>query len=379
LLKTIEYLNSRNVDELKAELAIDYTVDETGRYFQFNYCQIDSPKRHEVVLECRGLILERLPTGNWKYVGRAFPRFFNLEEFPDVHKNFVWKGSVAQEKFDGSLIILNFRDGEWHCNTRGSFALGHIPAHKDSGITWKSLVLKAFGLDSLEGLKRLLFPEHSYVFELCSPYNKIVRQYDKTFLAFLSVFDHHGRELKFNEYLEIAKTLNLNFRNVVVPQYFYFHEVDKVRDYLRKKEETDPTFEGVVIRDCNDMRVKVKSKTYVALHRLHNNGCGFGDKNLATLAILNEGDEALTYFPEYKPRFAEIKENVDREYSKLMDVWDKYNKIEGQKEFALAVVPATRFSGILFTVRNKGGNAEMVKKLWVDQAEKIGEILTKGK
>jgi hypothetical protein len=42
-----------------------------------NYSQIDSPKKHPIVMECRGLVLE-IPS--YRIVARSFPRFFNWGE-----------------------------------------------------------------------------------------------------------------------------------------------------------------------------------------------------------------------------------------------------------------------------------------------------------
>jgi len=73
--------NDGNLELLEEQLGIKATCHEDGRAI-LNYSQIDSPKQHPIVLECRGLVLDM--NNNWELVARSFSRFFNRGEIVDV-------------------------------------------------------------------------------------------------------------------------------------------------------------------------------------------------------------------------------------------------------------------------------------------------------
>lgn len=78
-MKVQEWLrnNGGNLELLEEQLGITHNVHEDGRVI-LNYSQIDSPKQNPIVMECRGLILDK--NNNWELVARSFPRFFNRGE-----------------------------------------------------------------------------------------------------------------------------------------------------------------------------------------------------------------------------------------------------------------------------------------------------------
>jgi len=98
--------NNGNLVLLKEQFGIDTNVHKKyNNLIQFTYNQIDSykVKAHPIVRESRGIILDS--ADNWKVVARPFDRFFNYGENVDEDK-FDWTSFVAQEKVDGSLMIV---------------------------------------------------------------------------------------------------------------------------------------------------------------------------------------------------------------------------------------------------------------------------------
>src|SRR5579883_1600631 len=67
-----------------------------------DYDQIDSPRSHPVVRECRGIVLH---AETHDLIGRSFPRFFNWGEMQDDAKKFDFASFSAHTKEDGSLIL----------------------------------------------------------------------------------------------------------------------------------------------------------------------------------------------------------------------------------------------------------------------------------
>ena len=102
-----------------------------------------------------------------------------------------------------------------------------------------------------------------------------------------------------------------------------------------------------MVVDRNFNRIKVKTPQYVALHRLRD---GMGPKALVALAQANEGDEFLSYFPEYTAKYNEIKEKLDSLILASEIFYEHNENIKSQKEFALKVKD-TPFGPACFALR----------------------------
>lgn len=284
--------------------------------------------------ECRGLVLDE----NFDLVARGFRRFFNYGEVDDP---FNWQESVVcSEKVDGSLIILYFWNGKWRINTRFSFGDGQI---NDSPYTWESLVSSLLDFSKLN-------PELTYVMELCSRYNKVVRDYPTPSLFLLSVFDRYN-ELYFNETMTIGKSIGVSTSNS-----YKVSSYDDVEYHLNSISSNDQTFEGFVLRDRDNNRFKVKSLLYLSLHRLANNGNLCSPKNIIPLILDGEIDEVITYFPEMKDDILNFKNKIDKIFQEIDNVWFCHWDEQNQKKFAIAVCKDTKYTAPLFSAKKLGGH-----------------------
>lgn len=339
-MNVIEYLRNNSLEKLYDEFKIVIVHHDFLPIFILNYDQIDSPKSDPVVMDCRGLVLDR----DYNVVARSFERFFNYGEFPERDKNFNWNNVSIRSKEDGSLILLYYYGGSWRVNTRGSFGEMYVGMY-----TWKDLVNKIVG-DGYEELDKNL----TYVCELCTPYNKVVRSYEDNRLYNLAVFDNK------NEVVYDKKHSFFHY-----PDVYNFINVEEVFSYLDNNSLVDPTFEGFVLRDDSGMRLKVKSKSYYNLHRVKNNG-NFSVNFVVESVLKNELGEILVYFPEYRELFDGAISFIDGCIDLIYDLWEKNKNIELQKDFALAVI-GSKFSSYLFLIR----------KLKIDNvtSEKIRQIM----
>jgi hypothetical protein len=136
-----------------------------------------------IVLECRQLIIE---TSKLQIVGRYFKRFFNLNE-DEIETNELMsrlssvssnQGNITFEtKHDGSLIQLFWYDNRWMMATRGSFGDGSID-NTANGPSWVHIVSKWFPcLENPDITTNELQKDKSYVFELCTEMNRVIRHY----------------------------------------------------------------------------------------------------------------------------------------------------------------------------------------------------------
>jgi hypothetical protein len=349
LFHTQNWLRSNNFDyaKLQDQLGIKPTFHPTDNRVILNYSQIDSPKSNEIVRECRGLVLDKT---NGDLVARAFPRFFNWGELEHEEKWFVWENCYVNHKEDGSLILLYYYNGEWHINTRGSFGQGEVIKGL---MTWRELFEAAF--TDFHVFKQIADKSFTYVFELCSQYNKVVRQYPNPTLYLLSAYNGH-HELNPEVVDCIAAEYGLN-RPLTVK----CNDIFDAMGYICKLEVNDKTFEGVVIRDINNKRWKVKNPSYIALHRLADNGNLMSAKKLLPLVLTGEIDEIITYFPEIKDRLYALKAELEREFKMVDNIWFCHHDQPSQKKFAQTVLKETKFSHILFEARKKGVHP---KELW---------------
>ena len=324
------------IDKYKLKVCYHPTDDRVI----LNYT-IFSPKFSPIAKECRGLVLNKT-TGD--LIARSFPRFFNVGETRHRFKKFDWDNFVCQEKLDGSLILLYHWHDEWHVNTRGSFGDGVV---NDSEKTWHQLFNDGFNW--LDFSKRWANEKFTYVFELTSPYNKIVRAYNETNLTLLSVFEGE-KELPYSDLEDISWQCWIYIPKNHSRQIRTMHEIEQ---HLLKLENEDPTQEGFVIRDINNNRWKLKNKGYLNLHRMKGEGENrFHPKYLLPFILKQDSDELLTYFPEVETKYYEYYDKVWKSYGMLCFLWGKYKDLESQKEFALAIKHHP-LSCVLFNCRNK--------------------------
>jgi hypothetical protein len=315
-----------------------------------NYDQIDSkPENHPIVMECRNLVLE---VGTWKLVSKSFRRFWNHGQHPLDHVDFRWDSFSVEEKCDGSLMSLFYCGGKWQVVTRGSFADGLCGL---SGKAWSQLFFEAL---SYEVVDRVCSPGTTYTFEFGSPWNKVVAEHKTTTLFLLTCFAG-SVELPSNEVDSMANQLG-----VLRPTKYDFKSIEEILQYIDLQAIKNPTWEGVVIRDCNGLRQKIKNPSYLHLHRLANNGEGFKPKNLLRFALDGEVDEALVYieryFAEAVPMLEKVKKVVDTELEQMLELWHEVKDIEVQKEFALAIKHKTKLTSVLFKARQTGESPEKI-------------------
>lgn len=352
-----DWLRQNNGDFvlLNKQLGIDTTFHPTDERVILNYSQIDSPKTNGIVRECRALTLNK---NDFSLIARGFPRFFNYGENPENDKAFRWQNSIMQEKLDGSLILCFYWNNDWHVQTRASYGYGEI-----NGIIWRELFDLAMPKHWRISLPQYRHGRVTYVFELCSRYNKVVRDYPSPVATLLTMYDGEW-ELQPN-YVDVwAQKYGLSRPNL-----YYCESFEEVKATVDLISQRDKTFEGFVLRDEHGTRIKIKSESYFYLHRLVNNGNGFLPKNLIPLLLMGEADELKIYWKEQVDKIIAIEDRLNKYRTELTDIWAQVSNIESQKEFALKIKD-NRLSPFLFSARKLGKNP-------VDLFNKNPEIVLK--
>lgn len=297
MLKIQEFIQEHsNWKELLAAAPYNLKISEDDGFVLFKYNQISSDFNEKICREARGLILDS--TDNFKVVRFAFEKFFNIDEkFAD---SIDWNTAVAMEKIDGSIISVWYARGKWHISTNGVIdafkaELNGAAPFKTFGELFESVLpLSTFVGNTYENL--------NFTFELVSPYNKVVLDYPEIKVYLLSArYMNTLNEVDCDRISNMARVLGVDY-----PQFYYMNDET---GYRRIVEQMNEGHEGIVVRDANNNRVKIKTLLYFEMHRAHNNGI-LTTERVVDLIRANDYEEYLSYFPEKSPIFDQIKKEM---------------------------------------------------------------------
>lgn len=350
-----EYSDVRTgLENLESQFGIKSKIYDN--FFVLNYSQIDSPKTHPITMECRGLILD----WNLNILRRPFDRFFNYGEANT--ENFDFKNSFCLEKIDGSLIAAWYNpfDMKWCFGTRGT---AFAECECNSGRVFEEIINDCFMTDSKEEVaEALFFDESTFIFELCSPENRVVVPHTSTYLVLLGIRDNiSGKYWSLNQCAKVMRDLKHADVKIRLPKTYDLHSLDSIKGSF--VDHDTPFFEGYVFWNTQtNERVKVKSPKYVAIHHLRDNG-NLNPKRICELVFLNETGEYLSYFPEDKKFFDPWIESFNLMKSTIELMFKDLSKQDlSQKQYAI-IVKDKPYSGIMFALRQGKPLEECFSKL----------------
>ena len=257
----------------------------------FKYNQLESDFSLPEVREARGIIFDYT---TWTCVCRAFDKFGNYGEsyVPEID----WSTAFVSEKVDGSLMKVYWVDNCWMLATNGTINAFEADIGDAKGRTFGDLFNTAlYNCDQLYFTQKL-DTNKCYMFELVSPYTKVVVPYEKTEIYFLGSRDLiTGQEYTFAEEPEIAAL----FRTPNIYPMTSLDEVSEAAAALNWDEE------GYVVCDANKNRCKIKSPAYVRAHYMRTNNV-VTLKRLVSIILNNEIDEFVIYAPEWQEAIVKI-------------------------------------------------------------------------
>lgn len=306
--------NNENWEEILTSNPYCLKIRRDNGYILFKYDQINSDFSNQIVKEARGIIFRER---DWKLVCFPFVKFFNVGE---VYADKIeWDNCQVQEKIDGSLIKVWF-DDTWHISTNNCIDAFKCKIENDL-CPYDSFGDMFFNnFKYIENPSDFLNKNYTYMFEMVSPYTKIVVDYPKVDIYHIGTRNNlTGEEINENIDIKNPKLFNLNTEQ----------EIKEAASKLPFNEE------GYVVVDKNFNRVKIKSPAYVNAHRLVNNHVINREKILGLIRA-NEQSEFLSYFPEYENDFKDIEnrfllyKNTLNEIQKIVEKSDMTIK-----EFAL--------------------------------------------
>lgn len=342
LLKVQEYLQSKSLSDLQDELGIRCNVYSDR--VVLNYHQLDSPKFHPIVKECRGLILS-LP--EYKILNKTFNRFYNFNEDPD-RESFDFQNSYLLEKLDGTLISV-YHDGIKWCVATRNTAFSEGSCNHTTDQTFYELFCKCVSSTFFDDLEQYVHKKYCLSFELTSPENKVVKTYSTySITPLLITCKTTLKEIYDPENLrQLAEKLKCRSPETMFPcRDLDGRKKEHVFDSLNRLFVTD---EGYVLTShTSNWRVKIKNPRYLAIAHMRNNG-EISIKRICYLVCTNDHVEYLNYFPEDKVHFEKY---IEAFHQARMEIKSNRHilEIEDQKEFALAV-NHLRCKHVLFWMR----------------------------
>lgn len=337
MLKVVEFIKEhKDWEQLlsNAPYFIKFSRDVVfnRNLLMLKYNQLDSDFHEEIVRECRGLILDE---DSLEPVSVPFFKFGNYGESycPEID----WESAVILEKRDGSLVKVVKLGEDYLISTNGCIDAFKAMMPDDVSCPYKSygeLFMKAMG-DRLS----LLSEGYTYMFELTSPYNRIVVPYDDIEIALIGIRDNKSLQ----EELICDSELKDSF---LLPKRYGFRTLEECIESAHSLPYSE---EGYVVLDKHFNRVKIKSLEYVNVHHLRGEGA-MTEKRILDIIRQNEIAEYLIYFPEYKELFDEYKRKVDDLYKAYHFMWLSFSQLEfnSRKEIALFLQDAKDVYDLVF-------------------------------
>jgi hypothetical protein len=361
-----QFLETHTFKELQEQHGVYASFSKSGHKFSLNYDQIEARESDPLSQETRGLILsaedgksflsqavtvngklsyEQVCPGKTRILAYPMRRFFNHGQGSAADINWSDPKLAVLEKLDGTLCIVYYDPftNQWCVATR-SVPEADLPM--DNGLfTFRSLFEKAVE-DTTEltfnALTGLLDKGHTYCFELTTPYNRIVVHYPNNGVTLLAVRDLSTcKEVDFSH--EVVQHLNC-----VVP-FVQAHTYTSMQELVDWVSSLNPLeHEGVVVRDGQFNRIKVKNAAYVAASKIRDR-LGTSERNCVELILTEKDDDVIPMLPEeIVKNLQKIKVGVreairehDDWYKSIRDVMKATGK-EDKKSFALLVQEAIK-------------------------------------
>jgi len=339
------------------KLAYEYSI-KVNRHSKIDnlvclkYSQLESPMEETVVQQCRGIILDE--ANNWEIVSYPYDKFFNYGE--SHAPKLDWDTAQLYEKLDGSLMTLYYYQGEWRVQSSGmADATGEVNGF---GCTFGELFWKVWHDKNYQQPRET---NCCFMFELMTPYNRIVVRQNKNNLVLHGVRDRltlkeADPQLWGDKYgWEVVKT----------------YPLQTLKEIIELTDKLDPMkSEGYIVCDREFKRIKIKSPNYVAIAHLKT---GFSSRRILEIVVTNEGEEFLNYYPEWQELYSQIEAKYNELVISIEAEYRQHQDIIEQKDFAIAV-KYLPYSGILFNLR-KGKTQSVKESLAQTSIHKLESLL----
>lgn len=313
MLLVQKYLETHTFGDLARDHGVYASFSKSAHKFSLNYDQIEAKESDPLAQECRGLVLsaedgkpftsvevngrpnyDHVSPGKTKILAFPMKRFFNHGQGSAANIDWSDPKLAVLEKLDGTLCIVYFDPwtDKWCVATR-SVPEADLPM--DNGIyTFRTLFEKALTETTgyeFDVFTRSLDKAYTYCFELTTPYNRIVVEYKTNGVTLLAV-----RGLVTLQELDFKHPIvDLLPTSLPLVQAHTYTSVQELVDWVSSLNPME--HEGVVVRDGNFNRIKVKNAAYVAYNKVRD-ALATSPRNMVELILTEKDDDVIPMLPE---------------------------------------------------------------------------------
>lgn len=371
MLKVIEYIKSDGLAKAIENYKLKAKVYD--KKILLKYDILESDMSSEIVKDCRGLILER---DTWNVMSMSFRKFFNHGETNADKVD--WDSAVILEKLDGTMIQVyyDWHKDKWFAGTTG-MAEGEGEVNNKTGTTFNDLFWQTLEKYSFDVNK--LHKGFTYVFELTTPYNIVVKPHGESSVTLLTIRDNEIlKEFRYDELVAVSQYFGVP---VVKSHDLNNPNADELMNTFKDMPWSE---EGYVVVDKEFNRVKIKNPAYVAVHHLKSKTA---EHSILTIVKSNEIEEFAATFPERREELYRLKNNYDALVTKLITAWmelfddrPKDDSASEKKRFAFLVFDVAKkydleqFTGLFFALQ-KGNVTHIPEYMQNYDDKKLYKIL----
>jgi hypothetical protein len=306
----LKYLNENfpgpfSDDFLKSsfkDFGVDVSIEDNK--FLFKYDMISADWNNPLTEYCRGSIFRYSFGEGWEYVARPWKKFFNRHEgrsgysTEEDFKKLSGNSVELFQKLDRSCceVWYDVDKSSWRVSTLGSISTASVG---DFPFTFAELFWKTFGNDS----SRFEIGS-TYLFELCTVYNRIVTEYEHNHVVFLGAYSNASGD--FLEALSQKVGTGL-LKPIKIP--FEFTSWKALEDFVEaesKKTRYGKNPEGFVGYVNGYPKFKCKNNNYLNLHGLFTGDKMFVKKNIVNLFFQGGLDDVEKDLPTESKEFLQI-------------------------------------------------------------------------
>jgi hypothetical protein len=293
-------------------------------------------------------------TEEGELISASYPKFFNLEENPDIDPIDYSKFNEFKfiEKVDGSTLIVSRYRGTTIMRTRGTIDATVLPTGSELAM-FRNLYTKFF-----EDLETEDTVDKSYIFEWYSPKNRIVINYgDSPIFTLTNVVKHSDYGLTRQDDLDAIAAIYGFLR----PIYYSASSMPEMISTIRALKGK----EGVCVYYNNDQNIrKLKGLEYLKKHAFRSHCTvssilslavdqGLPDKEGFIHGLEKEFDFECIQFATESIEI--VYRAIQGAYARLSQLRIELEKLShlSQKDFAIQILPKyTKIeTGILFSLR----------------------------
>lgn len=304
-------------EESADEVSIGIGVPEI--VYLYNYHPTKSPRNNSIVEEANGLILNQKA----EIVSMSFRRIYSLNEScaPEID----WNSTVAEMHEDGTLVVIFRYKGRWFIQTKRD--VHAVESMKTYNISIRVAALAILGV-MFEEKRGPFYPLENcgnfdlcYAFEFVSPYNRNITSYPNNNLILLGVFDKKKLTEKSEKWINSFQKHCCNGRMFVRPRAYGIDnskDASELTKYMRIREK------GLIIKDCEGNRIKIKNPNYLALSKLINSKGETSPETYAKIALSGYATEVKQSYPEYTFMLDMFTSSIISIKESATHAWEEY-------------------------------------------------------